>query len=297
MGLKTKFILVFLLIALVPLILAAGAGYYHISKISKITLKETETSLRNLGEKLVEEKTMDIVKTIQFYLKTQMVKQETGELKWEELQYDPAFLQIAVQTVGKTGYSAVVMKKGGKLIAFLHPNPKLMGADLAPLGEKNPDFWRIIQGPKPGERFSKGYYNWQEPGGQIEKKFMIVMPVPNTPLMVLATIYTKEVEAPLKELETKLLTPQKQFLWQFLLGGAVTVLVVIIVAILFATHMAKPILHLTDVAERISLGELGAPIEITSTDEIGDLADALRRMQVSLRKAVQRLQRRQRGSS
>lgn len=287
MGLKTKFILVFLLIAVVPLLLAAGAGYYHISKMNQIALKETETSLRNLGERLVEEKAMDIVNTIQFYLKTQMAKQETGGLKWEELQYDPRFLQIAVQTVGKTGYSAVVMKKGRKLIAFLHPNPKLMGVDLAPLGKKNPDFWRVIQGPKPGERFSKGYYNWQG-----EREFMVVMPVPHTPFMVVSTIYTKEVEAPLKGLETKLLMAEKRFLWQFLLGGAVILLVVIIVAILFATHMARPILHLTDVAERISVGELSAPIEITSTDEIGDLADALRRMQVSLRKAIQRLQRR-----
>ncbi|GEM_PF-2308596 len=290
MSLKAKFVLVFLLVSLVPLILAGGAGYYHIKKISQLAIVQTENSLKKLGEQLVEQKAADIVKMVQFIIRERQQKEET--FNWEELQYDPNFMTAAVQTVGKTGYSAIVMKKGGKIITFLHPNPKFIGVDLASIAKKNRNFWKIIQGPKPGERFSKGYYSWKEPDGHIEKKFMVVMPVPNTPLMVVATIYTKEIEAPIKDLEATLVEKQKRFLFQYNISVLATAMVVVIIAILFALRLSKPIIHLTEVAERISLGELSVPIEITSTDEIGDLADALRRMQASLRKAIQRLQRR-----
>jgi HAMP domain-containing protein len=46
---------------------------------------------------------------------------------------------------------------------------------------------------------------------------------------------------------------------------------------------------LSEVADRISLGELNAEIPINRRDEIGDLAEALRRMQVSLQTAIERL--------
>jgi len=292
MSLRTKFILVFLAISIIPLLLATGAGYYHITKINQFASIQAEQSLRSSAEVLVEQKAEDIMKMIQLYFQTQITRKTRGKVNWDEWQYDPVLLQNGVQTVGKTGYSFLLMKEGGKITYFLHPNPKLVGIELTSMAKKNPDFWRIVQGPKSGERFSRGYYFWKEPDGRIERKFMVVMPIPNTPLMVATAIYTKEIEAPLKELKSILVSTQKRFLWEFFLGGIVTIVIVISLAIVFAMRMTKPVLHLTDVANRISLGELNVPIEITSTDEIGDLADALRRMQVSLRKAIQRLQRR-----
>ncbi len=292
MSLRTKFILVFLAISIIPLLLATGAGYYHITKINQFASIQAEQSLRSSAEVLVEQKAEDIMKMIQLYFQTQITRKTRGKVNWDEWQYDPVLLQNGVQTVGKTGYSFLLMKEAGKITYFLHPNPKLVGTELTSMAKKNPDFWRIVQGPKSGERFSRGYYFWKEPDGRIERKFMVVMPIPNTPLMVATAIYTKEIEAPLKELKSILVSTQKRFLWEFFLGGIVTILIVISLAIVFAMRMTKPVLHLTDVANRISLGELNVPIEITSTDEIGDLADALRRMQVSLRKAIQRLQRR-----
>ena len=292
MSLRTKFILVFLAISIIPLLLATGAGYYHITKINQFASIQAEQSLRSSAEVLVEQKAEDIMKMIQLYFQTQITRKTRGKVNWDEWQYDPVLLQNGVQTVGKTGYSFLLMKEAGEITYFLHPNPKLVGTELTSMAKKNPDFWRIVQGPKSGERFSRGYYFWKEPDGRIERKFMVVMPIPNTPLMVATAIYTKEIEAPLKELKSILVSTQKRFLWEFFLGGIVTIVIVISLAIVFAMRMTKPVLHLTDVANRISLGELNVPIEITSTDEIGDLADALRRMQVSLRKAIQRLQRR-----
>jgi methyl-accepting chemotaxis protein len=50
---------------------------------------------------------------------------------------------------------------------------------------------------------------------------------------------------------------------------------------------------LTDVTERISVGDLDVEITgIKSRDEIGELADAITRMQESIRLAIKRLRER-----
>jgi methyl-accepting chemotaxis protein len=76
----------------------------------------------------------------------------------------------------------------------------------------------------------------------------------------------------------------------YLLVG--TVLLVFLVAYLAARTLVKPINELTDVAERMSMGELNIDIGITSKDEIGQLAQAVERMQTSLRMAIDRLRTR-----
>lgn len=68
-----------------------------------------------------------------------------------------------------------------------------------------------------------------------------------------------------------------------------------LVGLLFARAITNPIVQLTHVAERVSLGELDVQISIRRKDEIGDLADALGRMQASLQAAIERLRARRPG--
>jgi methyl-accepting chemotaxis protein len=74
---------------------------------------------------------------------------------------------------------------------------------------------------------------------------------------------------------------------------AITALGVIIIAWFLGRAIGTPIKKLTEVAERISVGDMGAEIKIKSRDEIGNLAEAILRMQDSLRLAIERLRRRQ----
>jgi len=69
-------------------------------------------------------------------------------------------------------------------------------------------------------------------------------------------------------------------------------LLAILAALVIARGITTPLTQLSDVADRISLGELNAKIQINRKDEIGDLAEALRRMQVSLQTAIERLRAR-----
>jgi len=73
----------------------------------------------------------------------------------------------------------------------------------------------------------------------------------------------------------------------------ITALGVVIIAWFLGRAIGSPIRKLTEVAERISVGDMGAEIKIKSKDEIGNLAEAILRMQDSLRLAIERLRRRQ----
>jgi HAMP domain-containing protein len=63
-------------------------------------------------------------------------------------------------------------------------------------------------------------------------------------------------------------------------------------ALLFARSISSAIIRLTEAADTISLGEFDVPVQRKSNDELGDLAEALERMRISLRSALERLRRR-----
>jgi methyl-accepting chemotaxis protein len=68
-----------------------------------------------------------------------------------------------------------------------------------------------------------------------------------------------------------------------------TIALVFLIAWISARAVVTPIKKLTEVAERMSLGDLNMKINIPSKDEIGLLAQAIKRMQTSLRLAMERL--------
>lgn len=83
---------------------------------------------------------------------------------------------------------------------------------------------------------------------------------------------------------------QTQFFAYIYLGAIM--LLVIGIAFIVGKTMTRPIRELTDAADRISVGELDVEIKIKRKDEIGDLAEAVIRMQDSLRLSIERLRRR-----
>ena len=71
-----------------------------------------------------------------------------------------------------------------------------------------------------------------------------------------------------------------------------TLLLIGIIVFVYVLRLTGKIKSLTEVAERISLGELEIEIETNSRDEIGELAEAITRMQDNIRLSIERLQRR-----
>ena len=66
----------------------------------------------------------------------------------------------------------------------------------------------------------------------------------------------------------------------------------LVAAYLMARGITEPILKLTQAADRISLGELDTKIDVDRKDEVGELAEAVSRMQASLQAAIERLRAR-----
>ncbi|ACO46426.1 HAMP domain-containing protein [Deinococcus deserti] len=62
-----------------------------------------------------------------------------------------------------------------------------------------------------------------------------------------------------------------------------------------ARRVVEPIERLVKVADAISMGDLTHPVQAERNDEIGDLANALERMRLSLEAAMERLRRRKRS--
>ncbi len=81
----------------------------------------------------------------------------------------------------------------------------------------------------------------------------------------------------------------------YFVANLLFILVIIIVAYAVARGFTDPINRLTQVADRISLGELDVQIDVSRRDEIGELAEAIARMQASLQAAIERLRARRAG--
>ncbi|EYB68536.1 sensor protein [Deinococcus phoenicis] len=83
-----------------------------------------------------------------------------------------------------------------------------------------------------------------------------------------------------------------------LLVLGVSLLALVLAALLAlraARRVVQPIERLVKVADAISMGDLTRPVQADRNDEIGDLAQALERMRLSLESAMDRLRRRKRG--
>ena len=83
-------------------------------------------------------------------------------------------------------------------------------------------------------------------------------------------------------------------LWMILILTAVAV---ILIAILFARSIAKPVLALSDAARRIGAGDLDPKIDVRTHDELGHLAETFNRMCAGLKESRERLRRTERFAS
>ncbi len=176
--------------------------------------------------------------------------------------------RIATWRQGKTGY-AFLVDENGKVIAHQIPAFVQKEKDLS----RNP----LVKAANANNR---GMVEFKGTGGKPEIGF-----ASKTDLGWVIAIQQAREEAfrSLKETQE----------FALILLGA-TFVAVVLIALLASRAIVNPIRILTDAANRISVGELGVEIKSKSKDEIGDLAEAITRMQDSIRLSIERLRRRRR---
>jgi methyl-accepting chemotaxis protein len=263
-------------------------GSESLRELTSTALYESKSSLDRLGEKVIREKAMDVAKQMEIYIKLHPKK------KWEDLLKDPWLKEIAVQKVGETGYTAV---HDTNAINYFHVNPQIVGMDLHQLSEKLPAFWKILEASLKGP--AQGYYDWKDADGKIRPKYMYLCPVKDTNLIVAATTYIDEFSKPSKAVEAKMNVIEARYLEEyenrtkiFLIVILGVFLILLVRIFFFARSVVKPILYLSEVADKISLGELDTPVNVKAKGEIAVLAESIERMQASVKAAIERLQRR-----
>jgi HAMP domain-containing protein len=263
-------------------------GFGSLSELSSEAVKESTTALNKLGERVIQEKAQDVAKQIEIFVKSQ------PSASLNALPKNSRLKEIAVQKVGETGYTAVHNSRG---INYFHVNPQIVGTDLHQLASKLPEFWKILEAGLAGP--SSGYYNWKDSDGSIRPKFMYTAPVQGTNLIVAATTYIDEFSKPAKAIIEKMSQIEKTYSAQynnrfrtFSLIVLLDLLVLLIVIYLYSYSIIRPIRYLSDVADKISMGDLKTTIKVKAKGEVAVLAESIERMQTSVKAAIDRLQRR-----
>ncbi len=266
-----------------------GSG--SLKQLTTTALKESKSSLDKLGEQIIKEKAIDVAAQIEIFIKTH------PKIKREDVLKDPWLKAIAVQKVGETGYTAVHDNQG---INYFHANPKIVGTDLHDLAKPLPAFWKILEASL--KEPTSGYYDWKDADGKIRPKYMYLAHVADTDLIVAATTYIDEFSRPAKAMEGKMKGIEKNYLEDyqdrikiFYLVILCVIVVLLLTIIFYARSVVHPIRYLSDVADKISMGELDTEIKMKGKGEVGILAESIERMQISVKAAIERLQKRREG--
>jgi len=295
LGLRAKMFMLFLII---PVCLMAASGIYsqyQLKRLSEdITTKGTDV-VKEFAKKQIAEKARDVALQCSIYLANH------PELRKEDFNYVAEFKKIAVQKIGQTGYTSLSERSlpTEPLDAFriwAHPNPALIGIPVYDKLSKElgPDFKSLVSILRPlirGDDVS-GYYKWRTVSGKISQKYMVGVHVKHTKYVIIATAPIDEFTKPIRDLRKNaaMLTLETRNI-----NIAILIVTLIIIGIsisVYGYRITKSIKYLTDTADKISVGELDVKINVKSRDEIGSLADAISRMQDSLRLSIERLRRR-----
>jgi len=113
-----------------------SAGTADSSQYTKPYFESAKDSIR--------QKAVDVARQIEIYIRL------NPNMTVKDLQADPYFQSIAVQPVGKTGYTAVT--DYDTLICRFHKNPALIDKDLHELADILQGFWGIMSRTKGAKR-------------------------------------------------------------------------------------------------------------------------------------------------
>jgi HAMP domain-containing protein len=292
-GLRATMIILFLLIPLVLMSISAYFSQRQLNKLATYISTESSQALRQQSEDGLRLVTRSIAEQCRIYLDAH------PHLPPEDFATDPEFGAIAVQYVADALQTFIyeVPEEGGVWRIWAHANTALVGRDIETflkqtLGPDFDPFWQVFAAPGASGNEASGTVNWRDRDGQVRPQYLVSVPLEGSRFVVAGTAFEDDLtrnSSALQQEAHRLALATRNTNYSILVSAVVIVLVVVTV---YSRRLTRSITHLTEVADRISVGELDAEITITSQDEIGKLADAISRMQASLRSSIERLRRR-----
>jgi HAMP domain-containing protein len=294
MGIFVPILIAFLIIggmlfvSVGPFLSIRALGSNSLKELGSASVRESAASLNKLGEQIIQGQAESVAKQIGIYLESH------PGLSGALLVNDPRLREIAVQRVGKTGYTAVHNKKG---VNYFHVNPQIVGTDLHGLANKLPDFVKVLDAGL--HRAAGGYYDWKDVDGKVRQKYMFSVPVEEANLVVAATTYIDEFGKPADAIlgkvgqmqDTYAARYRNRFLF-FLAIVLVDLGVLLGIIYVYSASVVRPIRHLSEVADQISMGDLDVTVDVEGEGEVARLGQSIDRMRTSVKTAMERLENR-----
>jgi len=302
----------YLFISLIPLcllfictVIGASLAQHHIAALIHRSTNElgndARLQLEDLGRKIIQSQAKDVAKQIEIFLKYH------PDAEMKDLQNNPYFKDLAMQKVGKTGYTCLY--EAGTGIMRIHPNPRLVDSDMRSLSKLLPTWWAIFEPSLSGIEIS-GYYDWLEPNEKIRPKYMTMTPVKlnfqGKTLMIAATTYIDEFSEPITTTlnnAQEISTHYRKYIVQqgWLIVSVTTAILLITYACVYflgrrsALRYILPIVDLAQAAKRVGSGEWEIDENtaiLNREDEIGDLARTFKVMRLKLKDLFSNLEAR-----
>jgi HAMP domain-containing protein len=284
-SLRTKMMALFIG---VPILLMVGASYFCITQMEELSGLITGDSTQmvtKMAEDIITDKGRAVAREVKLYLDTH------PNLRKEDFNKTPEFAKIAMQKVGETGYTCLVERETEKHVEYMwvHPNQKIIGVDLEDamkkaLGNK----WIRWNKIRSKAWETKGYYLWLDN----KEKYCAGIPIEGTPYNIVSATYIDEFLKPIEGLHGRASSMTSHTMSMVIYILAAAAILIAVIAFFYGNRISGKILKLTDVADRISIGELDAEVDVESKDEFGALGEAIGRMQDSIRISLDRLRRR-----
>lgn len=143
-----------------------------------------------------------------------------------------------------------------------------------------------------------GYYDYKDKNGKSSTKYVYIIPVKGTNLVTIGAASVEEVSRPAATVEKRVAQIENRYMEQykknfqiFFITMLIILVVIVVVIVFIGCSLIRPIHRLSEVADRISTGDLDTPIDIKGVGEVGALAESFERMQASVGSAIKRLQK------
>lgn len=217
-------------------------------------------------------------------------------MRRENFADDHVLNSLAVQKVGTAGFTFLYAT--GPFTILANPNRNLNGQPIsgairATLGSDYDLLQSVIAPLEKGQNVPrKGYYFWKDLDGTKKEQFVVMTPIRGTGYGIAAAAYVHEFITPLNQMKQYAVQEAMRTKNTNFAITLATLIIIGAVVSVFGHALVNRIKMLTDVADSISVGELDAEVMVTAHDELGSLADAIARMQDSLRLSIMRLRRR-----
>ncbi|WP_300667271.1 HAMP domain-containing protein [Desulfoluna sp.] len=288
-GLTGKFILFSILPFLV--VCTASLWYYTQWVMPRMDTQVAETmsdAIWSIEQKHLREQSHANARQVRQYLFSH------PDLINRNFNRDIYFKKIAIKKIGDSGFTFLYEQPnpGGVWRSWAHVDPKIVGRDLSELKSNQPDFdtfWNILTAVETAPS-AAGFYHWQDKG-ETRRWYMTVAKVRGTPYVTGTAFKAEEIEKSVTLIRQQTRRITTEALQGTLLAMGLGALLAASIFIFYGRRTTRRIIHLSDVADRISLGELTIPVHVDAGDEIGELAEAISRMRDSISVAIKRLRK------